>query len=66
MKSPLDTESLIKFFEETADTKFVDADTDKSVLETIVKKKAKKSSDYDRWLEQQDESVRQEYEMGEL
>ena len=45
---------------------FVDADTGESALKTIAKNKLEGASDYDVWLEQQDESIKTEQEMGYL
>ena len=60
-------EDVLEFFEKSSGVKFIDHDTGKPVLETIAeKKKEEEKSDYDLWLEQQDESVQQEHEMGIL
>lgn len=60
-------EAFMKFFEENMGVKFVDMDTGKSALEVIAQKKEEsEKSDYDVWLEQQDESVRLEHQTGEF
>lgn len=63
--SPISVEAFLKFFEDTAGVHFIDASTGKSVRETIAENKVKeKKSDYDLWLEQQDEYEKSEQEMG--
>lgn len=65
--SPITAEHPLKFFEDTAGVKFIDAETGKSALESIAENKAnEKKSDYDLWLEQQNEGVKLEQEMGSL
>ncbi|OGF22742.1 hypothetical protein A2Y83_03815 [Candidatus Falkowbacteria bacterium RBG_13_39_14] len=59
-------EDFIKFFEETSGVRFIDADTGKSALEILANNKKEEKSDYDLWLEQQDESVKIEHEMGAI
>ena len=66
MKKPINAENFMRFFEETTGVKFVDVDTNKSVLDILAEKKSKKKSDYDLWLEQQDESTKRAHEMGAL
>ena len=56
----------MRFFEETTGVKFVDVDTGESALDVLVEKKSEKKSDYDLWLEQQDESTKRAHEMGEF
>jgi len=65
-KQPISPEEFIKFFEKTANVRFVDVDTGKPALEVIAKNKSGKVSGYDLWLEQQDEDVRLEQKMGAL
>jgi len=61
------TEDVLKFFEESRGVKFVDVDTGKPALGVVAEnKKQKDKSDYDLWLEQQDNDVRKEYKMGAL
>ena len=64
MKKPINAENFMRFFEETAGVKFVDVDTGKSALDVLAEKKSEKKSDYDLWLEQQDESTKRAHEMG--
>jgi len=64
--SPITAEDFMKFFEETASVKFVDADTGKPALEVLAQNKAEAKSDYDIWLEQQVEDTKQAHKMGEL
>ncbi|MFA6171689.1 MAG: hypothetical protein WC715_04560 [Patescibacteria group bacterium] len=67
MQKPIiDAEAFIKFFEKTTGTKFVDAETGQPALDILAEKKGEKKSDYDLWLEQQDEDVRLEQKMGVL
>jgi len=71
MKNPeqkplIDAESFLKFFEEAAGVKFVDDETGKPALELLDKKKSEKKSDYDFWLEQQDEDTKRAHKMGEI
>jgi 16S rRNA G1207 methylase RsmC len=67
MEKPIiSAEELIKFFEKTAGVQFVDVDTGKPALETIRKNLTENKSDYDIWLEQQDENVKSEQEMGSI
>lgn len=71
MKNPvqkpiIDAEAFMRFFEETTDVKFVDVETGKPALEVIAMKKSEKESDYDLWLEQQDEDTKQAHKMGEI
>jgi hypothetical protein len=65
-KPIIDAEAFMKFFEETTDAKFVDVETGKPALEVLANKKSEKKSDYDLWLEQQDEDIKQAHKMGEL
>lgn len=66
MNNPINAESFMKFFEETAGVKFVDAETGKPALEILAENKTEVKSDYDIWLEQQDEDTKLAQEMGEL
>ena len=64
-KPPISAEDLLNFFEKIANVQFVDADTGNLALETITTNKAKKEkSDYDLWLEEQSDDVKQEHKMG--
>ena len=64
MKKPINAENFMRFFEETTGVKFVDVDTGKSVLDVLAEKKSEKKSDYDLWLEEQSDDVKQEHKMG--
>lgn len=67
MKNPMDAESVLKFFESNCGVKFIDVNTKKPVLEIIAKNKTKeRKSDYDIWLEQQDEATQAAQKMGEI
>ncbi len=68
-KGPFTAESIFKFFEEQAGIQFGDARTQRPILELIEDEGLKahvSKSDFELWLEQQDESVRLEHEMGAL
>lgn len=66
-KQPISPEDLLRFFEQTAGVRFIDAETKKPALEMVAKeKKAKQKSDYDLWLEQQDEETQAEHRMAEI
>lgn len=64
-KPIIDAEAFFKFFEETAGVKFVDAETGEPALQVLARKKSEKS-DYDLWLEQQDEDTKNAHKMGEI
>ena len=64
MKKPINAENFMRFFEETTGVRFLDADTNKSAIDVLAEKKSEKKSDYDLWLEQQDESTKRAHEMG--
>ena len=67
MEKPIiSAEELMKFFEKTAGVRFIDVDSGKSAIEIIAKKKEEQKSDYDIWLEQQDEDIKSEQEMGSI
>ena len=65
-KTIIDAEAFMRFFEETTDVKFVDFETGKPALEVLAMKKSEKKSDYDLWLEQQDEDTKLAHKMGEI
>ena len=65
-KPIINAEEFMKFFEENTGVQFIDVVTGEPALKVIAKKKAEKKSDYDIWLEQQDENVRREHEMQSL
>ena len=62
----IDAEAFMKFFEETTGAKFVDVESSKPALEVLAKKKSEQKSDYDLWLEQQDEDTKRAHKMEEL
>ncbi|HZW18209.1 MAG TPA: hypothetical protein VFF71_05330 [Luteimonas sp.] len=67
--SAIHPEDFTRFFEETCGVRFVDAATGKPALEVIQQEGLSKSegkSDYDLWLEEQDEATRLEHKMGAL
>ena len=64
--SAINPKDFIEFFEKTTGKKFVDINTGALVLELLAENKSSGASDYDRWLEQQDEEVKAEHRMGEL
>ena len=71
MKNPvqkpiIDAEAFMKFFEETTGAKFVDVETGKPALEVLARNKSEKKSDYDLWLEQQDEDTKRAHKIEEL
>lgn len=66
-EGPFSVEKTVTFFEELAGVQFIDAQTQRPVLELAREAATKtKKSDYERWLEQQDESVRMEHQMGAI
>ena len=67
MQKPIiDAEAFMKFFEETTGAKFVDVETGQPALDILAKQKGEKKSDYDLWLEKQDEETKKAHKMGEL
>jgi hypothetical protein len=67
MQKPIiDAEAFIKFFEETSDAKFVDAETGQPAIDILAKQNSGKKSDYDLWLEKQDEETKKAHKMGEF
>ena len=65
-KSIIDAEAFMKFFEETTGAKFVDVETGKPALDILAKQKGEKKSDYDLWLEKQDEETRLAHKIEEV
>jgi len=65
-KSPINAENFMKFFEETAGIKFVDAETGQPALDFLTKQKSEEKSDYDLWLEKQDEETKEKLKTGEI
>ena len=67
MQKPIiDAEAFMKFFEETTGAKFVDVEKGKPALDILAKQKGEKKSDYDLWLEKQDEETRLAHKMEEV
>ncbi len=66
MKNPIDIESMLKFFEDNNAVRFIDAKTKKPVLEIISQNKNEESSDFDLWLEKQDEKTQLAHKMSEI
>ena len=66
MEKPINADNFMRFFEETIGVKFVDVDTGKSAIDVLAEKKSKKKSDYDLWLEKQDEETKEVHKMGEF
>jgi len=66
MTNPMNVESVLKFFEDNCGVKFIDVNTEKPVLEVVAQNKTKEKSDFDLWLEQQDEETQLVYKMGEI
>ena len=64
--SAISPKDLIEFFEKTTGKKFVDINTGEPVLKLLAENESSGTSDYDKWLEQQDEEVKAEHRMGEL
>jgi hypothetical protein len=65
-KSIFKTEEVIQFFETSCGIRFIDADTKKPALKVIAQNKKKQKSDYDVWLEQQDEETKESHRMSEI
>ncbi|PIQ73051.1 hypothetical protein COV58_04600 [Candidatus Roizmanbacteria bacterium CG11_big_fil_rev_8_21_14_0_20_36_8] len=66
MKNPMNVENVLKFFENNYGAKFIDINTKKPVLEIIAKNKTEEKSEFDLWLEQQDEETQSAHKMGEI
>jgi hypothetical protein len=62
--SAITPEEFMRFFEKTTGARFVDTRTGRPALEVLQEEKQK--SDYDRWLEAQDEATQREHNMGEF
>lgn len=58
----MDPEEFMRFFEKNCDESFVDTHTGRPALDVWQEEK----SDYDRWLEVQDETMQREHKMGAL
>jgi riboflavin synthase len=57
-------EDLLSYFEKANGVCFMDIRTGRLALEVLQEEKEK--SDYDRWLETQDEATQREHKMGEF
>lgn len=57
-------EDLLRYFEKTNGVRLMDKRTGRPALEVM--QAAKEKSDYDRWLEAQDEATQLEHRMGAL
>ena len=67
--SAIRPEDLLRYFEETQGIQFMDASTGKRALEVLQEAKHGSSegkSDYDQWLEAQDEATKLELKMAEI
>jgi post-segregation antitoxin (ccd killing protein) len=62
--SAIRPEDFMRFFEKTTGARFVDVRTGRPALEVLQEEIQK--SDYDRWLEEQDEATQRQYKMGEF
>lgn len=62
--SAIRPEDLLRYFEQANGVRFVDMHTRKPALDVL--QEAKGKSDYDRWLEAQDEAIQLEHTMGAL
>ncbi len=57
-------EDLLRYFEKANGVRFMDIRTGRPALAVL--QEAKEKSDYDRWLEAQDEATQLEHKMGAL
>ena len=67
--SAIRPEDFLRYFEKANDVRFIDVHTGKPALEILQEAKragAEEKSDYDRWLEAQDEATQLEHKIGEL
>lgn len=62
--SGITPEAFMRFFEETTGARFVDTRTGRPALEILQAQKQK--SNYDRWLDAQDEATQRQHKMGEF
>lgn len=62
--SAIRPEDLLRYFEKANGVCFMDMRTGRPALEVLQEEKEK--SDYDRWLETQDEMTQHEHNMGAL
>ena len=67
--SAIRPEDLLRYFEQANGVRFMDASTGRPALEVLQEAKhaaAEEKSDYDRWLEEQDEATKIKQKMGEF
>ena len=65
--SAIRPEDLLRYFEEANGVRFMDASTGRPALEVLRQtRRAEERSDYDRWLDEQDEATQLEHKMGAL
>lgn len=65
-EKPFTVKNVVAFFEEMAGVQFIDAKTQRPVLELVKEAQRPKKSDYELWLEEQEKSENLEHqEMGE-
>lgn len=62
--SAIRPEDLLRYFEKANGVRFIDTRTGKPALDVL--QAAKEKTDYDRWLEAQDEATQLEHKMGAL
>lgn len=62
--SAIRPEDLLRYFEKANGVRFMDMRTGRPALDVLQEEKEK--SDYDRWLEAQDEATQREHNMGAL
>jgi hypothetical protein len=65
-KPIINAEEFMKFFEKNTGVQFIDVATGEPAIKVVAKKKSQRKSDYDIWLEEQDENVKSEQEMGSI
>lgn len=62
-------EDFMRFFEENCGVQFIDVESGKPALQALQEQSGRmltKKSDFDLWLEEQDEETKLEMQMGEL
>lgn len=67
--SAIRPEDFLRYFEDAHSIRFMDAATGRPALDILMKEKRSmptQPSDYDLWLEQQDETTRLEQKTGEF
>lgn len=67
VNTPFTIEKTVRFLEELSGMRFIDADTQRPVLELVREREMRsKKSDYESWLDEQDESTQLEHRMGAI